>query len=505
MIARKSALSVAILASNGILGYIALKFISLHMEPWEYGVIGFSFGFVSLFTIFGSFGFDLAHVKRISEGKNLGVCNGTYLTTKIILIGLFTTVVVGAVGIWRHFFGGEFESVYHEQAVFIMLAYFVLLAFSQSLVSTFNARKETAKAQIPLLFYHIIRTAATIYVARMHYGPIALAYTYVLGEIFHFIFAFYFFRKYPVSKPSLAYFKQYSKFALQMAVVVGTTMVIMNIDKVFIQIFWTAQEVGEYFAVYNLSRFIAILAGAIGILILPTVSAYHSKKNMKEIQTLIVSAERYLSMFAFPVIIFLVVLAKPIIPLLLSNRYENSLWIMYVLPFYVLLSVLSNPYQHQMQGMDMPHFTRNRVLIMLGVNIVFNLLLIPSELPGLNIPLAGLGGLGAAITAVITYGTGLVYIRIIVWKKTKIAGSSRIILHIFAATIMGLILYFLSEMILIERWFHLVIFGILALEIYFGILWMIKEFTIKDFDFILDTLNIRKMFFYVKDEIFSKK
>ena len=74
MIARKSALIILIQFLNGILGYIGLKYISLYMQPWEYGVVGFAYGFVALIHVFGLLGYHQAHIKKISEGKNLGTC-----------------------------------------------------------------------------------------------------------------------------------------------------------------------------------------------------------------------------------------------------------------------------------------------------------------------------------------------------------------------------------------------------------------------------------------------
>src|SRR5512136_289268 len=117
MIARKSALIVFAQLLNGIIGFVGLKFIALYMEPWEYGVVGFAFGFVSLFSILGDLGFGGAHVKRISEGKDFGKCVGTFAATKLILAGLFASVTILSIVIWRFVFGQGFESPLHEQAV----------------------------------------------------------------------------------------------------------------------------------------------------------------------------------------------------------------------------------------------------------------------------------------------------------------------------------------------------------------------------------------------------
>jgi hypothetical protein len=68
---------------------------------------------------------------------------------------------------------------------------------------------------------------------------------------------------------------------------------------------------------------------------------------------------------------------------------------------------------------------------------------------------------------------------------------------------MGAVLYWISKsnIILIARWYHLALLGFIGLGIYFGILILLREFTRKDFDFILDTLSIRKMWKYITDEI----
>ena len=126
MIARKSALIIATQIANGLLGYIGLFFISRYMQPWEYGIVGFAYGFVALFSIFGKFGFDAAHIKRVSEGKDFGKCIATFATIKLFLAGIMASIVTASILIWKYVIGRGFETPLHEKAVFIMLSYFVL-------------------------------------------------------------------------------------------------------------------------------------------------------------------------------------------------------------------------------------------------------------------------------------------------------------------------------------------------------------------------------------------
>jgi len=505
MIARKSALIIFIQLLNGILGYIGLKYIALYMEPWEYGVVGFAYGFIALFSIFGKLGFDQAHIKRISEGKKFGTCVGTFVISKAFLAGLMATFVIMSIAIWKYVIGRGFETSLHEQAVYIMLAYFVLLTLTHSMISTFNAKKEIAKAQLPLLLYTIVRVASTIVIAYNGLGVLALAYSYIIGEIFHFGLALFFFRKYSVGKPTFGCLKSYSKFALPMAIVSASVIIMTNIDKVFIQLFWSAQQVGEYFAVFNLSRYTILFVSSVGLLLFPTISKHHLEKNMGEIKKLVLKSERYMSMIVFPIVFLMVMLAEPIIHILLSDSYMPALPVLQILPFFVLMEAFSRPYISKFKGMDMPHITRNRVIIMVFFNIFLNLILIPKDIQIIDIKCAGLGSTGAAIATVCSYFIGLIYARIMTWKLTKIKGNIRIILHALSAgsmaTILYVLLYYFNMCETITRWYHLLGFTFLGFGIYLGFLYLMREFTKEDFHFFVDTLNIKKMFKYIYKEV----
>jgi O-antigen/teichoic acid export membrane protein len=501
MIARKSALIILVQLLNGILGFIGLKYIALYMQPYEYGIVGFAYGFVALFSIFGDLGFGAAHVKRISEGKDEGKCIGTFASIKLILTGVLASATILSIFLWRFILGRGFESPLHEQAVYILLFYFVLANLTQVFTVTFSAKREVAKGQIPYLIYTIVRVFITIIITYFGFGILTLAYTYLIGEVFQFITAFYFFKSNPVKRPSLEYLKNYTRFAFPMAIASAASIVILNIDRVFIQLFWGAEQVGEYFAVFNLSRFILNFSSALVILLLPTISEYHAKNNIDDIRKLTLTSERYLSMITFPIVILLVVLAQPVIHILLSDKYLPALIPLQILPFFVLFEVLSQPYQSQLQGMNMPHIVRNRILLMMIVSVVLNFILVPTDIKSLGLKLGGLGATGSALAIVIAYFIGFITTRIYAFRIANIKGNNKIILHIFAAMIMGIFVYFIINSLTIGRWYELIGICLLGLFFYLSILFILKEFTKEDFYLFLDTLNIKKMFIYIIKEL----
>jgi len=58
-----------------------------------------------------------------------------------------------------------------------------------------------------------------------------------------------------------------------------------------------------------------------------------------------------------------------------------------------------------------------------------------------------------------------------------------------------------NSFILISRWYHLLIISLIGLLVYIGILYSVKEFNKEDYIFIKNTLNLKKMIIYIRDEL----
>ena len=92
----------------------------------------------------------------------------------------------------------------------------------------------------------------------------------------------------------------------------------------------------------------------------------------------------------------------------------------------------------------------------------------------------------------------------VAWKLTGVKGNYRIVFHIVAAVSTGLVLRFIKDVIYIARWYELLGVSLFGVAIYFAILFIMREFTKEDFDLFMDTLNVKKMLIYIKEEIKGK-
>ena len=242
MIARKSFLIVIsnfLVQFIGWIGIVVLAKLWGGFAPEALGSLGFAMSLLALFNIIANLGFNHAHTKRVSEGKDLGTCIGTFAAIKILLTGLMVTVVFIAIFIWKHVLHEGFYDATTESLIFVFLFYYIFSNLSSIPITTFAATREAAKKQLPLIFGRAVKVSLAILVAIAGVSIVAispavdwpqflqplqkfiadhavgsLAVTYVVDMMIIFFVGMWFLRKYPVKKPSWEMFKSYFSFAL---------------------------------------------------------------------------------------------------------------------------------------------------------------------------------------------------------------------------------------------------------------------------------------------------
>jgi len=499
MIARKVSLTFFINLVIHILGFLSLYFVAHRMGPQVVGIISFAFAYIGMFRAFSDLGFGSAHIKRVSEGKDFGRCNGTYFMVKSLLTILMTIVVLITIFVTKFAQHKSFISRQHELVLYIILLSTVIGNFSMMFLITFSARKETAKQNVPLLIGKIVETPGKILVAIAGWSVIFLAGAHLVSTVVTLLFFIYLFRDYPIKKPNMEYFKSYATFALPVMFIGFLSSISQNLDKVMIQFFWSTVDVGHYSAAQRISFILSFITTASITLIFPTISAYHAKGNIENIRNVSNRAERYLSMIFFPVVAFIFVFSQPICQILLGTKFIPAAPILMILSLVALVDGISQPYTQQTGGTNRIVLAAKLSTVTFGLNILLNLLLIPRKIGSLH--LLGMGSIGAAIGTLISIIVGSVLFRIYAYKITGSKPMFSVLLHLIAATIMGTILHLISKHITDISWYHLILFAFLGIILYIGVLYVFHEFTKNDLNLFLNILNPIKLKNYIIIEI----
>ena len=146
MNARKSMLvcsSQLIIAILGWIGLVVLAKMWGSYAPEALGIIGYALAFVGLFGALADIGFSQAHVKRISEGKDLGTCIGTFIFIKGLLIILMVSSILLTVFVDK-------DKKYHSSEC-------VIIYSSEKLLNK-RSRKKNIKYIIPEVYNFKCRT-----------------------------------------------------------------------------------------------------------------------------------------------------------------------------------------------------------------------------------------------------------------------------------------------------------------------------------------------------------
>lgn len=535
MIARKSLLIVIAQFFTRSLGWIGLVVLAKlwgGFAPEALGVIGFAMAFIGVFNIVADLGFGQAHVKRISEGKDLGTCIGTYFTIKIILTAAMVGIVLLAMFLLEFVLNQGFHDATKQSVVLVFLLYYALLSIQQIASYTFNGKGEIAKMQLTSIFENIVKIPLMIFVALTGVAAIglspvvdwpsflqplqqflagrpigSLAMAYVFGIFSTVLVGFWFMRKYPWKKPNLELGKSYLSFALPMFFFSIISTITTNIDKLLIGYFWTASEVGYYFALQQILQIILVISVGFNTVLFPAYSTYYAKKDFEKINQTTHIAERFISMVSTPVVIVIIVFASPVINIMLNGSFLPASSTLIVMTIYALLASLMAPFYSLIIGVNRPGTYAKIGLAMSVINITFDLLLIPKT--GLFSPFGINGPLGAALAMVIANLIGFILIRYSAKKLTGInLFQTHTPRHIIAGIIMGFILYmtaFQTGFFTNIHWYDLIFFSGIGLIIYLVILYLLREFTKKDLEFFLELLHPIEMLRYMESELRENK
>lgn len=534
MIARQSFLMFSTQMFVRFMGWIGLLVLAKlwgGFAPEATGVIGFAMAFLSIFNIIANLGFNEAHVKKVSEGQDLGRCIGTFVTIKIFLNIIMVISVFLFIYLWNNFFDGGFVDATTQTVVYVFVLYYVVLNLQYIPLFTFQGTQEIVKRQMVQIFEGIVKSPLEIFLALAGVSitgvaiapafgwpdflePLrfflaqhptgSLAMTYVFGAAGPLIIGIFLLRKYPIKKPNKILLKSYAHFALPISIISVMGVVSVNIDKIMIGYFWTSSEVGYYFTIQQILQILSIIFGSVGMALFPSFSKYHSQKNFAQIKKIALLGERYLSMIMIPPIVVLIIYSSPIISIMLSNAFLPGISTLIILAIMSYFRAQNNYLRSLINGLNAPKKLLWTSLLTVISNICLNLLLIPKN--GLLSSMSISGASGASVATLISMFLCFIYMKYFAKKLASIPIIQKeYFIHITAGVVMAIFLYIINLFLFEYPWYLILVLSLMGLGVYLSVLKLLNEFKKEDMIFFLDLINIKTMFNYLKHNFEKNK
>lgn len=537
MLARKSFLIFVTHVVAGVLGVVSLFFVGRYFEPDPYGMFWFSMGLLGLISALTKLGFEKAHVKRISEGRDLAACVGTFTRIKLVIILLFAVVALTAIFIREITVGWIAATTL--PVILVVLVYKVVMKLRSIPKNTFNALRLTATNQSIILVENATRLPLVILVtlafafsrgrevplqgvwiwvtdrlgqiAPMDVGTAAVLYAlaYTIPLAVSLFVAVWLFRRHevPIGGFDREIAKSYWAFAWPVAGYMVFITMTHHIDMVMLGYFWTGTEVGLYKAAFQFVAIVVIIPTAVRTLFFPMISELISKREWTTVKDLALTTQRMMGLVMIPILMLTVVYADDVFRIVMSLTWVPAAPALRLLVVHATLLVLSTVISSMILGVDRARTVMVVALIGVFLNVFLNVIFIPSSV--LGVPLFGLQMTGAALASVLSR---IVVVAIFIYLGKRIFGvfffSWSLPKQVLAAALAGGTLWAAEhfiEAIQVVRVWELAIASVVGLALYTGFLFLMRELGRKDVLFFMDLVNPGQMGRYVRDELRKKR
>ena len=475
-----------------IIGLISGVIVARIAGPEVVGILAYATSFVSLFLFLTGL-FGTAHIKLISEGRNLGNCVQTYTVLQLCGITIFIIAVIVYFSIKKYFLD-TFESVTIEQVVLIIFAATVMVKLVDFNNSTFTAQLKQAKANYPILLQGLILQIGRIAIVLLGFRALGLAFWQLLASLIILPFAIRLYKTNPIGKFDKLLAKEYFKILLPISLIVLINSVVTWSDKLFLHHYTDSVELGYYSAAYSLGGIILMIGGSIGTVFFPLFSSLISRNDWTTVNTKINSFETFITIFIFPGVCLLAILSEPIISLLLGDKYSLSSIPFAILLFASYLNIVGMPYGNIINGMG-------RFNIVLWLNLVKMIVYIAAIVVLISPDYMGLGATGLAVNLLIVnlVNNSLFFIVSRRIGKVKINSSNvfRYIIILFTSLLVYILFLRIKDM---SNYGWLIIIPVYFLLVY-GMLLITKQISRSQLSNLKQLINIKNTYNYVKDEI----
>jgi O-antigen/teichoic acid export membrane protein len=311
------------------------------LGPEAIGRMAFAFGVIGLFLMVTAFGFSQAHMKKVAEGMDLGLCLGTYLSLVAALNALALLLGLAAYPWLRPHLGGSTE----QAAFFLFFIYFVISNFGTALTQTFWARQELVKGAMTIVFSRAARLVSMAAVLWMWPNLISLAACLLLESVVLVASGLFMMPRVRIIPPTRASLMSYWKFTQPVSLSSFLGMLNESLDRVVLGRNFPGAPVGHYNVARNILEAIKTIPAAVSTALLPGLTKALAQGGTLAVRAQFDSVYRRLLLLTTPLAALGVFWSSRIVRFLYGPAYApaaSALAVFFVVFWLICLTLLYN-------------------------------------------------------------------------------------------------------------------------------------------------------------------
>ncbi len=393
--------SVSLLASTWVAGLVNLAatvLVARVLGPGAVGALAFSLGLSGLVLAALLPGFTQAHMKRVAEGADVGLCLATYSTIKLALYVVLAVLLVAARP-WR---AALFEAPALETVFLLLLVGRLASSLSEVFTLALLAREHAVEQATVVLVSRALRFLATVSVLAFVPDVRGVAAAHALEGVTELTLSYALAtrRLRPTLRlPTRASLLGYWRYARPLLVNVPLGLVQDSLDRVLVKQWAGLEAAGFYHVARGLWETLASLSAYPTMVLFTRMSRVFAERSAAaaaEARSLFFSAVEKLLFVSVPLGLGLWFFAEPLITTLFAPSFAPAVAATRIFVLAVIAANIFNPYTQVLYALEEHGRLVPVVLLRFVVYLVALLVLVPGA-TGFGVHGLALGESGAAL------------------------------------------------------------------------------------------------------------
>ena len=442
-----------------VLSVVLIVYATRFLGDVGFGKYTFAMSFCAIFAIFADFGLNTLLIREIAGDKiRTGEYLGSGTAIKLTFSGITFFAIYLAINLLKY-------PADTKTAVYIIGLYFITGSLAGLYRCVFNAYERMEFEAFARTLQQSIIVVIGVSALYLGYGLFGLVMAFLLGSIINLLYSVILvstkFTK-PKIQINISLWRDLLKEALPFGITGVLGVIYFRIDVVMLSLMKGDAVVGWYGVAYTLVEALMFIPGAFAGALFPVFSSLFRSSD-DAIRITYEKSLNYLYVAALPIAVGVTILADKIILIAFRQEFSNSVMALQILIWALLFMFLNYGLGSVLGAIKRQQILMFNALACVIVNIVLNLLLIPS-----------LSYIGASIATVITEFTLCALSFYFVSKYLYTLPVRKYITKpLIAVFCMGAYVYLLKDITIF-------LIAPTAALIYFGLLYFIKGFDDQD-------------------------
>lgn len=456
-------------------GFFTRIVIARFLGPDEYGLISLGFAALNIAVIIGLLGLRTGIVRYVSyyRGKQDDArIKGTIISA--LKISLPLSIAVACL----LFFSATWLSIdiFHEPGLIPILQIFSIavpfwVLAQIFLPTTVGFQDVKYKVYTEDIFHNLFKLVVISIFLYFGFGVIGATFGWLLSIMAMAVMAFYYLEKkvFPLVNTKIKAISTMSEllfFSIPLIFAAAAGLLLGYTDTLMLGYFYNADEVGVYNAALPTAGLMRVALGSFGVIVMPVVTGLYAQKRCPELRNIYSTVTKWIIAIVFPGFLLILLFAKPIMWILFGSDYVAGATALVILAFGYLVTSVCGTSERIITAAGKTKVTMWCIFFGSTANFLLNLYLIP--IYGIN---------GAAIATAMSFILMYTLMLLFTYKLEKMQPFRwNQLKPVIAASMACLLVYGITEYLLVATAFVLVLMFVLFIGLYFVLLLFIKGF-----------------------------